>query len=166
MAETAYARVDDSRFEIAGCRRAGTRPQPATRSGADLHDGLGQQLTALELMCTLVKGEVADQPAVAKRLEAMGKLLRETVAQTRFLARGLVPVGHGTDALQIGLAELAEQIDGLGQVRCVFESPEPVAVTDPFVAGHLYRIAQEAANNAVKHAGGRNITIRFAAVAG
>ncbi len=134
--------------------------------GADLHDGLGQQLTALEFMCTAMKEDAAGQPAFEQRLATMGKLLREAITQTRYLARGLVPVGRGPDALQIGLAELTEQINALGRVRCVFESPEAVAVSDPFVAGHLYRIAQEAVNNAVKHARARIVTIRLGTVAG
>ncbi len=130
--------------------------------GADLHDGLGQQLTALELMCAALKEDAAAQPRLAQQLATMGQLLREAVRQTRALARGLVPVGSEPDALQIGLAELAENTNLLRRVRCVFESPQPVAVKDPFVAGHLYRIAQEAVNNAVKHARGRTVTIRLA----
>jgi signal transduction histidine kinase len=130
--------------------------------GADLHDGLGQQLTALELMCTVLKEDARKNPAMAKRLDAMGKLLREAIVQTRLLARGLVPVDSGPDALQIGLAELAERIDSLGRGRCEFECPEPVLLADAFVAGHLYRIAQEAVNNAVKHARAKTVKIRLA----
>lgn len=130
--------------------------------GADLHDGLGQQLTALELMCTALKEDAAENPDFAKRLATMGKMLREAIAQTRFLARGLVPVGSEPDALQYGLTELAGRINGLGGVRCSFDCPDPINVNDPFVAGHLYRIAQEAVNNAVKHARAKNITIQLA----
>jgi signal transduction histidine kinase len=129
--------------------------------GADLHDNLGQQLTALELMCTAMKDDAAPHPALAKRLELMGRMLREAIAQTRFLARGLVPVGSDPDALQIGLAELAERTDALGRVRCRLDCPEPVAVAEAFAAGHLYRIAQEAVNNAVKHAKASQVTIRL-----
>ena len=129
--------------------------------GADLHDNLGQQLTALELMCTALKEEAAAQPELARGLDSMGKMLREAIAQTRALARGLVPVGSEPDALQIGLTELAERTTALGRVRCHFDSPQPIAVEDAFVAGHLYRIAQEAVNNAVKHSRAKNITLRF-----
>lgn len=129
--------------------------------GADLHDNLGQQLTALELMCTTFKEDVAAQPELARRVDVMARLLREAITQTRFLARGLVPVGQDPDALQIGLAELAERIDSLRRIHCRFECPAPVAVPDPAVAGHLYRIAQEAVNNAVKHAQARTVTIRL-----
>lgn len=130
--------------------------------GADLHDGLGQQLTALELMCTALKEDAAENPEFAKRLAMMGRLLREAIAQTRFLARGLVPVGSEPDALQHGLAALAERTNELGRARCRFDCPETIGISDPIVAGHLYRIAQEAVNNAVKHARAKTITLRLA----
>jgi signal transduction histidine kinase len=129
--------------------------------GADLHDNLGQQLTALELMCTLAKTEAAPHPALARRLDQMARMLREAITQVRFLARGLVPVGPGPDSLQVGLAELAERASALGRPRCRLECPEPVAVANPFLAGHLYRIAQEAVNNAVKHARAAEVVIRL-----
>jgi signal transduction histidine kinase len=127
--------------------------------GADLHDNLGQQLTALELMCTALKAEAAPHPKISKGLDSLGRMLREAITQTRALARGLVPVGSDPDALQFGLAEFASRIDSLGRVGCAFVCPEPVLVSDAFVAGHLYRIAQEGVNNALKHARARNITI-------
>ena len=129
--------------------------------GADLHDNLGQQLTALELMCTLAKTEAAPHPALTRRLDQMARMLREAITQVRFLARGLVPVGPGPDSLQVGLAELAERTSALGRPHCRLECPEPVTVEDSFLAGHLYRIAQEAVNNAVKHARAAEIVIRL-----
>lgn len=129
--------------------------------GADLHDGLGQQLTALELMCAAMKEDAVDKPELAKRLATMGKMLRESIAQTRFLARGLVPVGSEPDALQSGLIALAERTNDLGGATCRFECPEPVEMSDPFVAGYLYRIAQEGVNNAVKHARARSVILRL-----
>lgn len=134
--------------------------------GADLHDGLGQQLTALEFLCTSLKADAAGHPRLREQLELMGRMLREAITQTRFLARGLVPVGSGPDALQNGLTELAERITSLGGVRCGLDCPQPVPVGDPFVAGHLYRIAQEAVNNAVKHARATTVTVRLATEAG
>ena len=129
--------------------------------GADLHDNLGQQLTALELMCTALKEDTAPHPDLARRLDTMGRLLRDAITQTRALARGLVPVGSDPDALQNGLTELAERVTTLGRGQCCFECPAPVMMENSFIAGHLYRIAQEAVNNAVKHAGASKIVIRL-----
>jgi len=130
--------------------------------GADLHDGLGQQLTALEFMCTALKDDaVRDHPALAPRLDHMSRMLREAVTQTRLLARGLAPVGVEPDALFLGLTELVERVNYLNRVRVVFECPQPVVVPDRTVAGHLYRIVQEALNNALKHARAKAVTIRL-----
>lgn len=129
--------------------------------GADLHDGLGQQLTALELMATALKADAADHPDLANRLDLIRRMLREAITQTRFLARGLVPVGNDPDALQIGLTQLVDRINALGGVRCVFECPAPVSIDDQFVARHLYRIAQEGVNNSLKHGRARSVTVRL-----
>jgi signal transduction histidine kinase len=129
--------------------------------GADLHDNLGQLLTALELMCATAKEDTTALPSVAKRLDQMGRMLREAIAQTRFLARGLVPVGDEPEALQTGLESLADRTAALGHVTCRLECPQPVLVHDSAVAGHLYRIAQEAVNNAIKHARARHVTLRL-----
>ncbi len=127
--------------------------------GADLHDGLGQQLTAIELMCASLKSEVPPDSKLATKLGEVARMLRDAIAQTRFLSRGLVPVGAEPDSLQNGLAELAARTNALGGSKCVFDCPGPVMVDDPAVAGHLYRIAQEAVNNAVKHARARTIRV-------
>ena len=130
--------------------------------GADLHDGLGQLLTAVELSCAMLKEDMArTHPETSRRLDQMSAMLREAVGQTRYLARGLVPVGGEPDALQIGLAELANRTNGLGRIQCTFECPEPIVLHDTAVTGHLYRIAQESVNNAFKHARARRISIRL-----
>lgn len=129
--------------------------------GADLHDGLGQQLTAIELICAGLKEDVLQvRPELAQRFEQMGRMLREAITQTRLLSRGLVPVREEPDALQTALAELAERIDS-SRIRCRMECPEAVLVDNPTQSGHLYRIAQEAVNNAVRHAKATEITIRL-----
>jgi signal transduction histidine kinase len=130
--------------------------------GADLHDGLGQQLTAIELLCAALKKDVADQPALAQRLEHVSRMLREAVMQTRFLAHGLMPVGNSPDSLQIGLDDLVARSNTLGQVRCKLVCRQPIRLEDPIMASHVYRIAQEAINNAIKHAHARQVTVKLA----
>lgn len=129
--------------------------------GADLHDGLGQLLTAVEFMCTALKGDTAQQPEVSLRLDQMGAMLREAIAQTRYLSRGLVPIGEGPEALHQGLASLVERTNALGRVHCEFESDETIEVPNSTATSHLYRIAQEAVNNAVKHARAVTIKVRL-----
>jgi len=139
----------------------GAAEREQQRIGADLHDNLGQQLTAIQLMCTALKDDTAGHPDLSRRLQQVCQMLSEAVMHTRLLARGLVPVGGGPDALQTGLAELAARTDTLGKVRCRFECPEPVVLDAPGPTAHLYRIAQEAVNNALKHASARTVLIRL-----
>lgn len=135
--------------------------------GADLHDGLGQQLTAIELICTGLKADSRDQaPALSQGLDQLGRMLRETIVQTRYLAHGLVPIGNEPDALQIGLTELVAYTKALRRVDCRLECPAEVLFADRAVAGHLYRIAQEAINNAVKHSQAKQVTVRLLQRAG
>jgi signal transduction histidine kinase len=132
------------------------------RIGGDLHDGLGQQLTAIEMLCASLKSDVAArQPELAGQVERIGGMLREAIAQTRSMARGLVPVKDEPDALWASLIELADRTHALGRLQCRFECPRPVLVANNAVAGHLYRIAQEAVNNALKHSSGTTVTIRL-----
>jgi len=130
------------------------------RIGEDLHDGLGQQLTAIEMLCASLKADIAAKvPMLAEQVERIGGMLRETIAQTRSMARGLVPVKDEPEALWASLIELAERTNSLGRLKCEFVCPEPVAVENNAVAGHLYRVGQEAVNNAVKHSDATKVVI-------
>jgi signal transduction histidine kinase len=132
------------------------------RFGADLHDGVGQQLTAIELMCVGLKDDVSalDQ-RLGKQLGKVAGMLRDAVAQTRALARSLSPLDEQPEALQNGLADLAERASSLGRLRCRAECRTALPVKDRVAAGHLFRIAQEAVNNAVKHSGASEVVLRL-----
>src|SRR4051812_44603881 len=136
------------------------------RIGADLHDGLGQQLTAIEILCAGLKEDVAAEPKIARQVTRIGGLLRESIAQVRALSRGLVPVGDEPDALWASLVELVQQTNSLGRAECRLDCPEVVLVEPAATAGQLYRIAQEAVNNALKHARANRITVGLGRVAG
>ncbi len=123
------------------------------RIGNDVHDSLGQRLTAAALSTNaLVSALKTDAPALASRGEDIGQQLRDAIAETRALSHGLAPVALGADGLTTALAMLAENTNRSSGVRCIFECERPVQIEDPEIAVHLYRIAQEAVNNALKHA--------------
>ncbi|MGH7997605.1 MAG: response regulator [Opitutaceae bacterium] len=130
--------------------------------GADLHDGIGQQLTAIELMCVGLKNDAAAlDPKLGAQLDRISDLLRRTVAQTRATARGLALLGDEPDALQSGLTSLAAEFDPAGRVRCRAELRPVRARIGRQIAVHLFRIAQEAVNNAVKHSGASEVVLRL-----
>ena len=133
------------------------------RIGRDLHDGLGQQLTALELGCHSLTAELKSlAPTLTKSAEELGRQLRKAVSQTRLLSHGLSPVPPGSDGLMNALEELAEGTRVMARVDCRFTCPRPVLFDDPNAASHLYRITQEAVTNALKHGKAKKIRLTLA----
>jgi PAS domain S-box-containing protein len=130
------------------------------RVGADLHDNVGQQLTAIELLCHSLREELRREPTLEAQMARICQFLQKAVTQTRRLARGLMPVSLDAEGLVDGLSELARQMSH-GPLRCEFICAAPVEIHDNAVASHLFRIAQEAVNNAAKHARARRVTIRL-----
>ncbi len=121
------------------------------RIGQELHDGLGQQLTGLGLLATslLNKASKPDYELAAQ----LAKGLQEAVAQVRALSRGLVPVDVEAGDLFHALRELVDNLRRQTGLDISLEIREHVHILDNSCAMHLYRIAQEAINNAIKHAG-------------
>ncbi|HYM35581.1 MAG TPA: PAS domain S-box protein [Steroidobacteraceae bacterium] len=131
------------------------------RIGNDLHDGLGQELTGIALMLRCLAGRLQSEHGKAPpEIESITRLLNNAVENTRSLARGLSPVhlerGGLRDALE-GLAMHARNVYG---IKASFTDKfPPTASLSAEVANHLYRIAQEAVTNAVKH--GRATAVRL-----
>jgi PAS domain S-box-containing protein len=141
-------------------REIGEREQ--RRIGCDLHDGLGQQLTAIELMCESLRTDLASaQAGLAGQAARICQFLREAVRQTRSLAHGLAAFKVETDGLQMALMELAQDTASLGRLKCRFDCLSPVSLQDTEAAAQLYRIAQEALNNAVRHSRASEVIIQL-----
>ena len=130
------------------------------RIGADLHDGLGQQLTGLACLAVALRDRLKRAwPAEAEQAGMIASLANEAVAQSRALARGLCPVQLENAGLVVALEELAGQARTLHGVECRFEVKGPPPKCDHLTALHLYRITQEAIHNAVRHGKARHIRL-------
>jgi signal transduction histidine kinase len=130
--------------------------------GHSLHDGLCQHLAGIELMSQVLEQKLAKKSrAGAAQAGKIAQHVREAIAQTRMLARGLSPVGIESGGLMSALQELASTVSSLFQIKCRFECAEPVLLADNVTATHLYRIAQEAINNAIKHGKAREVDVRL-----
>lgn len=136
-----------------------------SRIGRDLHDGLGQQLTGMELVCrTLVDSLSRKNIREAETARLLLREIRKAVEQTRALARGLTLVLESPNGLLIALQDLCKQISQIAKVRCSFQCAGIPAVTNHSAAIHLYRIAQEAASNAIRHGECKRLTIKLSRV--
>jgi PAS domain S-box-containing protein len=122
------------------------------RIGQDLHDRLGQHLTGIGFKSQVLAEDLqAKHAAEAAAASAIVEMVSDAINQTRGLARGLYPVHLEADGLMTALQELAAQTQSLFNIRCRFVCEEPILIYDVTVATHVYRIAQEALNNAVRH---------------
>ena len=129
---------------------AGEREQ--RRIGQDLHDGLCQQLAGAAFMSRALEEEMTDRsPHEAAAAGRIGEVLNRAVSHARGLARGLHPVELEVGGLMSALEELAASVNAFFGVACHFDCAKPVLVEDNAVAVHVYRIAQEAIHNAVRH---------------
>ncbi len=131
------------------------------RIGEDLHDGVCQELTATALLLKSAAQKVAsEKPAAAARtLEEAAKLVNRNVGIARDLARGLQPVELKGSGLIGALRALVESACEKTQIQCEFKVGRGTRVADDTLALNLYRVAQEALTNAVKHSGARKILI-------
>ncbi len=133
------------------------------RIGHDLHDGLCQYLAALTCAATSLKNDLQKQTLQYPLQEELrsaaeiAELLKQGVTQARNLARGLSPVHDDESGLDCALQELAATSSRMLNIDCEFIPGARFFVRDNAAAGHLYRIAQEALNNATRHGGATHI---------
>jgi len=140
-----------------------TSEREQRKIGHDLHDGLCQHLTAVALsgkvLAKKLAAESRPETAAANQLVS---LIEQGIEYTRMLARSLHPMGIQSEGLSDGLEELAASIMRGFAVHCQIECSGTVSPGTAEANMHLYRIAQEAISNAIRHGHAKNITLRLA----
>lgn len=125
------------------------------RLGRDLHDDLGQQLTGVMLLSSIVSSQLKKEShPLESDVKQLVMLLQQSIVTARNLARGLAPVELNTGDLTASIENLAERFGSATGISCeVKHAPEAFRCNfnDPSVTIHLYRIVQESLNNAAKH---------------
>jgi len=130
------------------------------RIGRDLHDGLCQHLAAIGCAArSLADDLLAHSSPEAEKAGEIEELLRDSVVQARDLARGICPVLSGGAELEAALDELAQTATRLTGMQVSFRDDCGAQMVEPEAAIHLYRIAQEALNNALRHSHGTKVDI-------
>lgn len=136
------------------------------RIGHDLHDGVGQQLTALSLFASGLQKDLESQaPQLAESWKKVTTELRATIRQVRMISHGLSPVALEENGLVEALRKLAEDMKS-AKIDCRFSDDSEIQIKDPHLAAQLYRIGQEAVTNAAKHSGASLIQISLKATSG
>lgn len=132
------------------------------RIGQDLHDDLGQQLAGAWMMADVLARRLATNSAeeyeAARRL---CDLIGRSLNHTRALARGLHPVAPEQGGFVAALRDLGSRSQELFGIRCEVQAEKNLMIEDQTVTMHLYRIAQEALSNAVRHGNARRVRIRL-----
>jgi signal transduction histidine kinase len=141
----------------------GASEREQQRIGADLHDGLCQYLAGL----TCITGSLRDDLSESYHPEAetaaeLHEMLKDAIVQARNIARGIAPVHMDEAGLSSALDELASNTRRLHAIDCKFEPDGEVLVSDREMSVHLYRIAQEAISNAVRHGHAEMVTVKLA----
>ena len=133
------------------------------RIGHDLHDGVCQHWAA-----TAIAGQVLGEKLAAKSLPEAAdarevvRLVENGITLTRNLAHGIAPPEMESEGLVRALQEFSANISKMFKINCLFECESPPLVEDSEAATHLYRITQEAVNNAIRHGKPRQINISLA----
>ncbi|MEM6645840.1 MAG: ATP-binding protein [Bacteroidota bacterium] len=132
------------------------------RIGQDLHDGLGQMLTGIGLITRNLAHQRRTQGHIQpEQLDDITQLITQADEQARMLSRGLMPVDLEAFGLVTALERLAQKSTDLLGINCEFVSEGFPEVDDGPLSTHLYRIAQEAVNNAVKHGMAIHVAVRL-----
>ena len=131
------------------------------RIGQDLHDGLCQYLAGLTCSASSLRDDLEKLHvrAEANTASELVKLLQDAVVQTRDLAHEFVPAQVNRLGLVLALESLAQSTGRMHGVTCSFQFHGGSPNWDDQAAMHLYRIAQEAINNATRHGKPRNILV-------
>ena len=155
VADAAARRLEQKILEISEGERR--------RIGHDLHDGLGQHLTGIALLAKALKQRLlGGKPSEAEQAAKIAALVNESIRWTRDLARGLSPVTLDTEGLAPALEELAVNASNILGIKCTCDCDGEDFAIDPAHALHLYRIAQEAINNSVKHGRATHVHVGLA----
>lgn len=130
------------------------------RIGQDLHDGLCQDLAAIDCAAACLKADLdAQANPTASMASTIQEMLKSAVSEARDIARGMFPVQMDAGGLAAALSEIVARTNQLRQTSASLSLHGEVRIDDPEVGMHLYRIGQEALSNAVRHAQAQHVSI-------
>ena len=131
------------------------------RIGQELHDGPCQELAGIQYKMACIAKMVASDPAAKAEIQKLQTVVQQAMVKARSLARGLLPAELQSDDLVSALNTLATKTAEFFSIPCTVRSRDSIQIANKTTATHLYRIAQEAVHNSIKHGRPRSITIEI-----
>lgn len=133
--------------------------------GHELHDALGQHLTGTAVIGQVLAEKLQERGAAeAPEARKLVGLIKTGIDQTRQMAKGLLLADIDAEGLTIALREFCASTAAQSRIECLFEGEDHVALAENGVASHLFRIAQEAVRNAVRHGRARRVVVHLGIV--
>ncbi len=130
------------------------------RIGQALHDGLSQALAGISYISNILEQKLsAKSLPEASDATQITTLVNQTLLETRPLAKGLQPNELKEEGLVTALEELAANTKQTFNISCKYQSSRTIRFNNDSIATHLYLIAKEAVNNAIRHGKPQNILI-------
>lgn len=149
---TERKRLEREILEISECEQS--------RLGQDLHDGLGQELTGIAMLCKVLADKLRTECHPSAETAAnIATHVSDAIGSARRLARGLYPVELSCYGLFVALKELAGQTSQRLGIRCELRQSGQAPTFNESIGIHIYRIVQEGIANAIKHGHARQIVI-------
>jgi PAS domain S-box-containing protein len=130
--------------------------------GQELHDNLGQQIAAIGYQARALEKLTADNPGAAKLAASIASQAHGAVMQCKQLAQGLLPFELEVHGLYGALKLFVSAVNERYGLDCSLECSDELVIRDPHLALNLYRIVQEAVNNAVRHSGASHLQVTLA----
>jgi PAS domain S-box-containing protein len=123
--------------------------QEQARVGHDLHDGVGQTMTGIVSLLEALEADL--QGDTRQQAQRIHELLRQSVSEVRRMSHGLSPTSEKYRGLVGALQLLAETVRTNFRTPCLCEVDASILIQNNDIEAHLFRIAQEAVNNALRH---------------
>lgn len=131
--------------------------------GQELHDGVGQKLVGISFLAKLLDHGLNDKNLeFGQHASTLVQRINEVIAEIRGLARGLLPIELESNGLHAALESFADNTSTTFNIDCVYHPDGEVLISDRVVSLHLFRIVQEAVNNAIRHGKASRIDISLA----
>ena len=129
------------------------------RVGHDLHDGVCQELSGVRFSLEAISKKRRKGTVLRQQIDHLSGALERAVHHIRLLSRGLAPLELEGGNLAAALDELAANTSALFQIKCTVKCRGRSQRLEMEKAINLFRIAQEAIQNAIKHGDATHIRV-------